>query len=59
MLCESLIAKMETQSISHVELDEATILWRNADVEQERNIALADLIEQVGETRGRAEMNDE
>jgi uncharacterized protein (UPF0262 family) len=31
--------------ISHIELDEATILWRNADIEQERRIAMFDLIE--------------
>lgn len=28
-----------------IELDEATIVWRNADVEQERRIAIFDLIE--------------
>ncbi len=32
--------------ISHIELDEATILWRNADIEQERRIAIYDLIEE-------------
>jgi uncharacterized protein (UPF0262 family) len=32
--------------ISHIELDEATILWRNADIEQERRIAVFDLIEE-------------
>ena len=32
--------------IAHVELDEATILWRSADVEQERRIAIYDLIEE-------------
>ena len=31
--------------ICHIELDEATILWRNADIEQERRIAILDLIE--------------
>jgi uncharacterized protein (UPF0262 family) len=31
--------------ISHIELDETTILWRNADIEQERRIAMFDLIE--------------
>ncbi len=31
--------------IAHIELDEATIIWRNADVEQERKIAIYDLIE--------------
>ncbi|WP_375290711.1 UPF0262 family protein [Qipengyuania sp.] len=32
--------------IEHIELDEATILWRNADIEQERRIAIYDLIEE-------------
>ena len=32
--------------IAHIALDEATILWRNADVEQERRIAIYDLIEE-------------
>ena len=32
--------------IAHVVLDEATILWRNADVEQERRVAIYDLIEE-------------
>ncbi len=32
--------------ISHIELDEATIIWRNADIEQERRIAIFDLIEE-------------
>ena len=32
--------------LSHVELDEETILWRNADVEQERRVAIFDLIEE-------------
>ena len=31
--------------IIHIELDDATILWRNADIEQERRIAIFDLIE--------------
>ena len=31
--------------IAHIALDEATILWRSADVEQERRIAIYDLIE--------------
>ncbi|QKG72358.1 UPF0262 family protein [Erythrobacter mangrovi] len=31
--------------IAHIELDEATIIWRNADIEQERRIAIYDLIE--------------
>jgi uncharacterized protein (UPF0262 family) len=37
---------MGTPRISHIELDEATILWRNADIEQERRIAIFDLIEE-------------
>lgn len=37
---------MPDQCISHIELDEATILWRNADIEQERRIAIFDLIEE-------------
>ena len=32
--------------IAGVSLDEATILWRNADIEQERRIAIYDLIEE-------------
>jgi uncharacterized protein (UPF0262 family) len=31
--------------IVHIELDERTILWRNADVEQERRVAIFDLLE--------------
>ncbi len=31
--------------ISHITLDEKTILWRNADIEQERRIAIFDLLE--------------
>ena len=37
---------MAAPHISHIELDEATILWRNADIEQERRIAIYDLIEE-------------
>jgi len=36
---------MSDPRIAHIELDEATILWRNADIEQERRIAIFDLIE--------------
>ena len=36
---------MPNPRITHIELDEATILWRNADIEQERRIAIYDLIE--------------
>lgn len=37
---------MSDHRISHIELDDATILWRNADVEQERRVAIFDLIEE-------------
>jgi uncharacterized protein (UPF0262 family) len=37
---------MSEARISHIELDDATILWRNADIEQERRIAIFDLIEE-------------
>jgi uncharacterized protein (UPF0262 family) len=37
---------MSDARISHISLDEATILWRNADIEQERRIAIFDLIEE-------------
>jgi len=36
---------MADPRIIDVELDERTILWRNADVEQERRIAIFDLLE--------------
>ena len=32
--------------IAQIDLDEDTILWRNADVEQERRVAIFDLIEE-------------
>ena len=35
-----------SQRIAHIALDDATILWRNADVEQERRVAIYDLIEE-------------
>lgn len=37
---------MADPRISHIELDETTILWRNADIEQERRVAIFDLIEE-------------
>jgi uncharacterized protein (UPF0262 family) len=37
---------MTAARITHIELDEATILWRNADIEQERRIAIFDLKEE-------------
>jgi uncharacterized protein (UPF0262 family) len=36
---------MASPRIIDIALDEATILWRNADIEQERRIAIFDLIE--------------
>lgn len=36
----------DSQRIAHIALDEETILWRNADVEQERRVAIYDLIEE-------------
>ena len=36
---------MPDPRIINIELDEATILWRNADIKQERRIAIYDLIE--------------
>ncbi|MGH6785926.1 MAG: UPF0262 family protein [Novosphingobium sp.] len=36
---------MADPRITHIALDDATILWRNADIEQERRIAIFDLIE--------------
>ena len=32
--------------IARIELDEDTIIWRNADIEQERRVAIFDLIEE-------------
>ena len=37
---------MADPRISHIDLDETTILWRNPDIEQERRIAIFDLIEE-------------
>lgn len=37
---------MSDPRIIDVALDDATILWRNADIEQERRIAIFDLIEE-------------
>ena len=36
---------MTDPRIIHVELDQKTIIWRNADIEQERRIAIFDLLE--------------
>ncbi len=35
----------DERRISHITLDETTIVWRNADIEQERRIAIFDLLE--------------
>lgn len=43
-MSESALPKSDHR-IAHIALDEATILWRSADVEQERRIAIYDLIE--------------
>ncbi|MXO91712.1 UPF0262 family protein [Pontixanthobacter aquaemixtae] len=37
---------MPDYRIAHIALDEDTILWRNADIEQERRVAIFDLIEE-------------
>ncbi len=36
----------DTHRIVHIALDEETIIWRNPDIEQERRIAIFDLIEE-------------
>lgn len=36
---------MSNHRLCHIELDDQTIIWRNADIEQERRIAIFDLIE--------------
>ncbi len=36
---------MADPRILHIELDEHSIIWRNADIEQERRIAIFDLLE--------------
>lgn len=36
---------MSDPRISHIELDQRTIIWRNADIEQERRIAIFDILE--------------
>jgi len=38
-------APSSNHRIAHIELDDATIIWRSADIEQERRIAIYDLIE--------------
>lgn len=39
-------ASTSTRRIIAVDLDESTIVWRNADVEQERRVAIFDLLEE-------------
>jgi uncharacterized protein (UPF0262 family) len=36
---------MSDPRIIHIDLDQQTIIWRNADIEQERRIAIFDLLE--------------
>ncbi len=36
---------MAEHRLIHIELDQQTIIWRNADIEQERRIAIFDLLE--------------
>lgn len=36
----------DNHRIAHISLDEETIIWRNADIEQERRVAIFDLIEE-------------
>jgi len=43
---DSAASPYSSQRIEHISLDEETILWRNADVEQERRVAIYDLIEE-------------
>ncbi len=45
-MAESAPPPASDHRIAHIELDEASILWRSADVEQERRIAIYDLIEE-------------
>lgn len=44
--CEGKASIMPDHRISKIDLDDSTILWRNADVEQERRVAIFDLIEE-------------
>ena len=45
---------MASPRISAIALDDATILWRSADIEQERRVAIFDLIEENTFTPTRA-----
>jgi uncharacterized protein (UPF0262 family) len=44
-ICEGGILMADFR-IAHIALDEDTILWRSADVEQERRVAIFDMIEE-------------
>ncbi len=39
-------ARKDSWRIGHIALDEETILWRNADIEQERKVAMFDLVDE-------------
>ncbi len=41
-----MVTSQDTWRIAHISLDDETILWRNADVEQERRVAIYDLIDE-------------
>ncbi|AKM08705.1 hypothetical protein AM2010_2650 [Pelagerythrobacter marensis] len=48
-ICESgriMSGTADSWRIAHIALDQDTILWRNPDVEQERRVAIYDLIEE-------------
>lgn len=45
-MTESSSSISDTHRIKHIALDEETIIWRNPDIEQERRIAIFDLIEE-------------
>ena len=45
-MSESPISSTGENRIARIALDEETIIWRNADVEQERRVAIFDLIEE-------------
>jgi uncharacterized protein (UPF0262 family) len=38
-------SNMASHTLVHVELDQSSIIWRNAEVEQERRVAIHDLVE--------------
>lgn len=48
-ICESdslMTEAKDSWRIAHIALDDETILWRSADIEQERRVAIYDLIEE-------------